>query len=160
MGIFDRSRSETVNTEVTENRNIAAQETEGISVVGAEGGVTIISTDQNAFDNATGLAERAIALSGEVALGGERGAERVLDALTGLYNRSLDFVTGTTERQQTSLGNTVTALNTIAREQSKSTDERVAEIAGMSQRNLLWIVGGLALAGLAVYAIRAGVFRK
>lgn len=50
------------------------------------------------------------------------------------------------------IGETVTGLNTIARQQSTSTDERVQSIA----TTLLYVVGGIAAAGLLAWAFAKG----
>jgi len=91
-------------------------------------------------------------ISGDALSQVRAGFEAAGDFVANLFGRSLDFVRGTTERQQESLGETVSALNVIAREQSKSTDERVAEVAAGAQKNIVIIVGVIA-AGALGYAI-------
>ena len=49
--------------------------------------------------------------------------------VSNLFTASLDAVTGVVSEGQLQLGNTVSNLNAIARQQSTSTDERVAGIA-------------------------------
>lgn len=99
---------------------------------------------------------------GEAARAGERAildrsldltqssSERSSDFARGIFESSLTAVRGVVAESQSQLGSTVTALNTIAREQSTSTDERVQAIAGQALK-----IGAL-LIGLVVaaYAFR------
>lgn len=76
----------------------------------------------------------------------------VADQSESLIDRALNFVKDLQGKASDQLGSTVTALNTIAREQSKSTDERVAEVSQNAMRNVLIIVGIITVGGVA-YAI-------
>lgn len=229
MGIFDKNKTEVTNQDITENQNVNVQDVDGLTIAGNEGGsITVYSTDQNAFDNASRLAADAVsfaeAIAGDslrlslessnlVATAGQRAQENVVDiaggaiseignsqrnalafgeqslaavadnardfgvelsnnsrdfaaALRGfasdaadnatdLFERALSFVGASAKASQDSLGSTVTALNTIAREQSKSTDERVAEVSGNALKYTL-----LAVVGLAVAAVAYGALKK
>lgn len=216
-----KSTANTSTTTSTTSRNLNLQDLEGINVGEAGGDITIVSSDMNAFDNASDLARRSLEvgefLAGEAAAAISRGtgeafdfssrvsgdafavaresqgaafdfgldaqsrafdvssdalatvAETGSDALSqvrdafsaagtlvaDLFRDSLSFVGATQTRQQESLGETVTALNTIAREQSKSTDERVAEVSAGAQRNIVIIVGVV-----VVGAIAYGIFAR
>lgn len=67
---FSRSRQETVTSNLTENvqRNLNVQDSEDAVTVAETGGdVTIIQTDQNAFDRATELAQRSLDVGESIA---------------------------------------------------------------------------------------------
>lgn len=63
-----------------------------------------------------------------------------------LFGTSLSAVSGVLREGQAQLGSTVTALNTIAREQSTSTDERVQAIARVALIAVAAVVGVIGLA--------------
>ena len=77
-----------------------------------------------------------------------------LDTVSNVFKSAFqgitDFVGNLQERAQNQLGDTVTALNEIATENSKSTDQRVAEISGNAIRYVV--------IGLAVLVIGGGLF--
>jgi hypothetical protein len=77
----------------------------------------------------------------------ENQSERYTDFARGIVGDSLEQVADTVKRSQDSLATTVTALNTISREQSKSTDERVQELAK-------YVVIGVIALGLGFIALR------
>ncbi len=89
-----------------------------------------------------------------LAFADDRAAEQI-DVFGGLFNGVLNFVKDLQSDAQSMLGSTVTALNAIAVEQNKSTDQRVAEISGNATRNVLFAVVALAAVGGAV-----AIFRK
>lgn len=77
-----------------------------------------------------------------------------LDTLSNTFKAAFqgvtDFVGNLQERAQSQLGDTVTALNQIATENSKSTDQRVAEISGNA---IKYVVIGLGLVVVGVGAV-------
>lgn len=107
------------------------------------------SSVESAFSRAASAQQNAYA--GALDFGG--GA---ISAIRGAFSDAQDFVgeviRGVVGQSQESLGTTVTALNTIAKEQSKSTDQRVAEISAGAQKNILMLAGIIAAAILG-YAI-------
>lgn len=213
MGLFsssNRSTSTTELTTVTQTEQSNQQDFEGNAISGTEGSVTIIQTDQNAFDSAAALARQSLEvgemlgrdafdLSRVVSENSQSFGLRAIDAVVGanldaqafgrsafstverslgavgdayegaaayqksaltavvdgvgdFFRDALGFVGDLQQNAQSQLGSTVTALNTIAREQSKSTDERVAEVSGNAIKYVAIIVGVVAL-GATVYAI-------
>lgn len=63
-----------------------------------------------------------------------------------IFGQSLDAVTGVLKEGQAQLGNTVSNLNTIARQQSTSSDERIQQIAGTALK-AVGIIAGLFVLG-------------
>lgn len=63
-----------------------------------------------------------------------------------LFGSSLEAVTGVLQEGQAQLGNTVSNLNTIARQQSTSSDERIQQIAGTAIKAAA-VVAGLFVVG-------------
>lgn len=78
-------------------------------------------------------------------------AEDVTVGAGDFIREALGFSRGVVEAQQASLSQTAAVLQTSAREASKSTDERVAEISAQGQRTVLIAVGIIA-AGLVAFA--------
>jgi hypothetical protein len=86
-----------------------------------------------------------------------RGAiETVTDTVKGLFGGVLDFLGGVQKAEQTTLGNTVAAINSVATENAKSTDQRLAETTGQSQKYMLIGVGILAVAVVAITVFKKG----
>ncbi len=80
-------------------------------------------------------------------------SERSADQLD-LFGGVLGFVKDLQRDAQSMLGSTVTALNAIAVEQNKSTDQRVAEISGNATKYVLLAVVSLAVVGGAIAIFR------
>lgn len=76
----------------------------------------------------------------------------VIDSVSGFFKSALSFVGDLQSNSQTQLGNTVTALNTIAKENSTSADQRVAQVSTDAIRYVVYGVAALAAAG-ALFAI-------
>lgn len=206
MGLFgggNRSTSTTEFNQETNSEQTNIQDTEGIAASGIGGNLTIIQTDQNAFGDASRLAQGALdvasgigsdalslslATTDRVSTFGLRSIETVADlaaqnsadtqafgraafstveqslgavgdayegannSIGDLFRGALSFIGDLQSSAQNQLGSTVTALNTIAREQSKSTDERVAEVSGNAIKYVAIIVGVIAL-GATAYAV-------
>ena len=127
-----KQKTSTTNTQTSENLNV--QDVEGITTGKVEGDFTLYSTDMNAFGKASDLAQKS------------------LDVGKALQSENLAFIGDFFARAQESLGGTVSALNTIAREDSKSGDERIAEIA------LCGVI--LIVAILAAAVVGFAIFRK
>lgn len=72
------------------------------------------------------------------------------DAFTGVT----DFVKDLQGNAQTQLGETVTALNAIAVENNKSSDQRIAEISEGTTRSVIWIVAIIVVGGVAYAAFK------
>ena len=116
----------------------------------------VVDTSAKALDAFADNADRSFEFSEELFGGAldfagdfaEKQSERYTDFARGLVSSSLEQVSDTVQRSQDSLAGTVTALNTIAREQSKSTDERVQELAK-------YVVIGVVLLGLGFVAMRS-----
>lgn len=132
---FSKSKQKTSTTNTQTSKNINVQDVEGVTVGEVGGNFTFTSTDMNAIGEAHELARKS------------------LDVGKALQSENLAFIGDFFSRAQASLGSTVTALNTIAREDSKSGDERIAEIAGSAQKQIILIVGIIAAAvvGFAIF---------
>lgn len=76
-----------------------------------------------------------------------------LDTISDLFSNAFvgvtDFIGNLQGKAQTQLGETVTALNAIAVEQNKSSDQRIAEISENSIKYVLIAVGVLATGAVA-----------
>lgn len=77
-----------------------------------------------------------------------------LSANKGLVSQVIDAITNLGKQSQASLSSTVTSLNTIAREQSKSTDERVAGLAENTTKYIVIGVGVVAVVGLIAFGLK------
>lgn len=79
--------------------------------------------------------------------------QNALDTVTDLFRDAFtgvtDFIGNLQGKAQTQLGETVTALNAIAVEQNKSSDQRIAEISENSIKYVLIAVGVLATGAVA-----------
>lgn len=147
---FGSSQARTTTSSTQTSRNLNIQDVEGVTA-GEVGGDFIYAptlTDMNAFGDASDLAQRALDV-------GESLQRENLGFLERLFAGAQSAVSETVARSQESLAGTVTALNTIAREESKSGDERIAEITSSAQRQIVVIVA-LVAATILGYAI----FRK
>lgn len=120
-----------------------------LEAVGAAG-----SRQADTFADTLQFADRASAREREAfseALSfGDTSVERSTNFARSLFGDALEAVGAVVEQGQTQLGNTVTALNAIAREQSTSSDARVADIASNAIRYGLIGFGLLAAGMLAL----------
>lgn len=160
MGILDRSKSITTQESYTEEtqRNVAIQDSAGaIAIADNSGNVSFLTTDFNAVDRATGLAEMTVAASERLGLAGldvgMRNAEIISDSSAGFLQRGLDFARETNTRFQSTIASTVDAIQRIGVEQNKSTDQRLSEVSERTVKYALLALGvlGLALVGFAAY---------
>lgn len=200
MGSSSRASTTTAQTTNQVSRNLNLQDTEGVTIGEAGGNVTVVSTDHNAFADASALARDSVGVAEalgrdalnlslqqtrevsstlldlskgaisevgniagtaltfgdrafgtvEKALGEVSGAymdasafqkaalqevsasnASALDAVGGFFRDAFtgvtEFIGGLQTNAQDQLGETVTALNAIAVEQNKSTDQRLQE---------------------------------
>lgn len=164
-----KSKSSTATTQTQTTRNLNIQDVEGITVADSSG-VTITTTDQGALQtaerislagleeafgfgtDALGLADRSVGRVADIAdITSARlleGSERAGELVRGAFSDAFSLASGVLERGQLQLGNTVTALNTIARQQSTSEAERIQDIATKG------LVGaGVLIAGVVLFAI-------
>lgn len=152
---FSKSKSKASTTSTTTQKNLNIQDTEGVTIGETGGDVSVILTDHNAFDNASELARKSLdvgaALQAESLAAARFSAEQAFDfggaaisAIERAFAGAAEFVGGTSE-----------ALTSTFREQSKSTDERVAELAQGAQKNIVLLVGIVAVALLG-YSIFKG----
>lgn len=238
MGSSSRASTTTAQTTNQVSRNLNLQDTEGVTIGEAGGNVTVVSTDHNAFADASDLARRAVdagesigrdalnlslqqtrevsgtlldlsqgaisevgniagsaltfgdrafgtvekalgevsgayqdasayqkAALSEVALTNERAVDALKDTQTGtlstVTNLFRDAFTGVTDfvkdlqtGAQDQLGETVTALNAIAVEQNKSTDQRLQESTEKMLKYTLIGFGVLVVGFLGVSLLR------
>lgn len=236
------SRASTSTSQQTNNvsRNLNLQDTEGVTIGEAGGNVTVVSTDHNAFADASALARNAVdvaesvglealnlslqqtrevsgtlldlskgaisevgniagsaltfgdrafgtvekalgevsgayqdasayqkAALSEVALTNERAVDALKDTQTGAlatvtnvfrdaFVGITDFVRDLQGNAQEQLGETVTALNAIAVEQNKSTDQRLQESTEKMLKYTLIGFGVLVVGFIGVSVMRKG----
>lgn len=119
-------------------------------------GSDIVSGSLSSLTRGQSDALGAVADANSGALGAIKSfASQAQTGVEDAFDRALTFAKGLVATSQDSLGGTVTALNTIAREQSKSTDERVSEVSQSAIKYMAIAVGALALAAVAY-----GAFKK
>ena len=82
--------------------------------------------------------------------------ETVSDTVSDLFGGVISFVKDLTMQSQHTVADTVASVNSIATENSKSVDQRLAETSGQSQKYMLIGVGILALAVVAVTVFKKG----
>lgn len=197
------------------SKNLSLTDTSGITVGETGGDLTIINTDQNAFDIVSEIARGAVDAGQSLAEEGFSTAEyfaklfndsstyaqgaaydfsagfgdkafstvdravgtiqdsntRALDSITssnenaldilsntfkGAFQGITDFVGGLQEKAQSQLGSTVEALNAIAVENNKSSDQRIAEISTSTTRNIVIVIAILAASGVAYAVFKKG----
>lgn len=150
--MISRSRSSQSNSQTssTNVQNLNLQDVEGITLADATGN-TINVLDGGAIGGALDFAGAALSRSADV-LDADRGFLRDVFEGSGTFARdvfgdALETVEGVLRDGQAQLGNTVSALNSIAKEQNTSADQRVQELAGQALK-----VGAL-MVGLIVAAI-------
>lgn len=161
---FSKSKAKTSTSSTNTSRNLNIQDVEGVTAgeVGGDFNFTEISTDMNAFGEASALARKSLDVGESIQRESFDFASRFLaqsqETLSDVVSRSQDTLGGVLRdvlgRAQESLGSTVTALNTIAREDSKSGDERIAEITGSAQKQIVLIIGIVAAAILGYVIFR------
>lgn len=95
----------------------------------ADGSSEALGFATDALDFADAAGERQSDTFRDAFEFGRETQEGAAEFVSNLFNASLDAVTGVVTEGQLQLGNTVSNLNAIARQQSTSTDERVAGIA-------------------------------
>lgn len=159
------SQSSTTNSQTTLNQvdNRVFEGGDG-SVVVEGSSNSITTTDHGAIaaaldfgDDALGFGRSALDFGGEAigriadAADSDRGFladvfEGSSDFARNLFGDSLEAVTGVLREGQAQLGNTVTTLNQIAREQSKGEAERVQDIASQALKIGAIMVGLIAAA--------------
>lgn len=107
---------------------------------GATGAV--LESGERAFDFASDESSRA-------ALAVDRSQERSFD----FAGDALSFVGGAVQKTQETIGAAVGAILQIGKEQNTSTDQRVADIAASSQKNVVVLVGivGVALVAMMIF---------
>lgn len=84
----------------------------------------------------------------------QNAANLVANSSENFFDKALAFGKDLLQKSQDSLGSTVTALNASYREQSKGTDERVAEISGNAIKYTVGAVVVVALLALGFAAWR------
>lgn len=139
-----RSRASSSTSSSVVNENLNLQDLEGITVGRAGGDVTVINTDQNAFDRATELAQRSVAAGEALALENQNFLRDILGGVSDFFTGALSFTRETTARHQ----ETISAI-------AKPPDERIAQTSADAQRNILIALGILA-AGAVVVVIYRG----
>jgi hypothetical protein len=130
-------------------------------------GESVFSTVENAlgrvgsaYENAADVQSEALGAVSDLA---DRSSSRIAqisegainatsEAASNFFDRALNFAASLSAKQQSSLSDTVTALNAVAVESSKSTDQRVAELAEGSQKTIL-IALGIAVTGVLGFVI-------
>jgi len=110
-------------------------------------------TDALSFSSAASDREQQTFLSSLNRIGEQ--ANESTNFAKDIFGRSLDAVTGVLKEGQAQLGTTVSNLNTIAREQSTSNDERVQAIASQAIKAAGLIAGGVVIVVLIITAVKA-----
>ena len=227
MGSSSRASTKTAQTTNQVSRNLNLQDTEGVTIGEAGGNVTVVSTDHNAFADASDLARRAVDagealgrdalnlslqqtrevsgtlldlskgaisevgnIAGTALTFGDRAfgtVEKALGEVSGAYQDAsayqmqalqevsatsdnaiskvgeffkdaftgvTEFVGGLQAKAQDQLGDTVTALNAIAVEQNKSTDQRLQESTEKMLKYTLIGFGVLVVGFIGVQLLR------
>jgi hypothetical protein len=108
-----------------------------------------IAESVNFADRQAGRVAEAYDMAGDHS---ESAFQRAFEFGRDLFGSSLNTVTGVLREGQAQLGNTVTNLNAIARQQSTSEAERVQDLAS---KTLYVGIGMVALVALAMFAMRA-----
>lgn len=130
-------------------------------------GESAFGTVENALGRLGSAYENAASVQGEALAGvvdlADRNTSRIAqisegaisatsEAAGSFFDKALSFAASLSSKQQSTLGETVSALNAVAVENSKSTDQRVAELAEGSQKTIL-IALGIAVAGVLGFAM-------
>lgn len=102
-----------------------------------------LRTSLDAVDRA---GERVSSATNDALQFGESSFDRAFEFGRQLFDSSIETVTGVLQEGQAQLGNTVTNLNNIARQQSTSEAERVQDIASQALKIGAVMVGLIALA--------------
>lgn len=107
------------------------------------------SLQGEAVNAVTDLADRNTSRIAQIS---EGAISATSEAAGSFFDKALAFASSLSAKQQSTLGETVSALNAVAVENSKSTDQRVAELAEGSQKTIL-IALGIAVAGVLGFAM-------
>lgn len=110
-----------------------------VKTISLDAGANILESQDNAFkfgERSFGLVEKAYQDTGEY--------------IEGAFEKVLGFVGTVQGKAQESLSGTVKALNDSFRENTKSSDERVTDIA----KNLMYVLGAVALGTGAFFMFR------
>lgn len=147
MSESESSPSNTTSTSTSlETNNLNASGNTGVTNVGG-GTITSIDRSRTTINNSTtdlGAVEAAVGLSKnalDVVLAANQGTnafagkalQTTQDALVGLNSKFVDAVSHFEENSQTTLANTVSSLNQIAKEQSQSANQLVVQASHDSQ---------------------------
>lgn len=165
MGSSAKTKNSTENTTINTSRNLNLQDTSGTTIGEAGGDVTINTTDGGAIKGIVDTTLSSNNLARDIVGGAlhanadvtsdafdlvdstTRGAFSYFDRIN---SSALDFVRETTgnlyAQALTQVGGTVDALNSISKEQNKSTDQRIAEL---SQNAIKYVIATVAIIAVA-----------
>jgi hypothetical protein len=112
-------------------------------------GARVAAGFNDALRFAEGVSERERATLSEAFTFGGSSLTGSTNFARDIFGKSLETVTGVLKEGQAQLGNTVSNLNLIARQQSTSSDERIQQIAGTAIK-AAGIVAGLFVVGFVI----------
>lgn len=178
MGSSSRASTTTAQTTNQVSRNLNLQDTEGVTIGEAGGNVTIVSTDYNAFSDASQLARNAVDVAESIGrdalnlslqqtrevsgtLSGayqdasayqQQALQEVSSSAGSFFDKAIAFASNLASKSAETLSGTVAALNDISVEQNKSTDQRLQESTERTLKYALIGFGVLAI-GLVGFAV-------